>query len=166
MIAAALALAGTAMGGCADRDMTAQDAREFTRRALEEAGLEDVRVDPRPEAGVFRPTAGDPIAVWKTRARAEGGVVHLYVTIEGERAVFLNDVADDGGALLTDDQFAQLEEFRLDPAEERHREEIRGPALLATGLALAAVAVIAFALVTARVPRRPWARRRRGLGSW
>jgi hypothetical protein len=157
------AAAVVALTACAERDMSGDDAREFTRRALEEVGLEDVRVARRAEADTFRPTSGDPIEVWETQAAVAGGTVHLYIDRGSDRAVFLNDVAGGGGALLTDDQFAELERFRLNPAAERHRDRLRVPAGVAIGLAALAGAALCTALLTRRVPLRGLRPRARGL---
>lgn len=157
----AAVVASGALTACAERDMTPDDARVFTRRALEDVGLEEIRVAPQVDEGAFRPTAGESIAVWQTTAAVEGGTVHLYIHRESDRAVFLNDVSDDGGALLSDEQFAALERFRLNPATERYRDRLLVPAGVAIVLMLAAGALLTAAVVTGRARLRP---RRHPLG--
>ena len=169
----AVVLAGGA-GGCVpdDVELTAEDARTFTREALEAAGVEDVRVVPEVQAGVHRP-ARQPdrrVPVWETQAAVEGGRVELHVLRRGDQAVYLQDLTPAGDQLLTSDQFELLEDYRSNPAADRLRAR-QAPRAVAAGVlaALAAAAIAAVVvldrsvrgevLAGVRATRRWWARR-------
>jgi len=155
-------MAGLVMGtACVDADseLTAADARTFTERALEDADVGRIRVGRKVEAGVFRPeSSGNPVPVWETSASVSGGNVVLFVTRRGNRAVYLNDVSDGGGALLSDEQFRRLDRFRFNPAADRQRDRLVLPGLIATLFLVGTVVLLGFAVRAGRItlswPRR------------
>jgi hypothetical protein len=150
----ALVVALTA-AGCATGhpEMSADDAREFTQRALEETGMRGIRVSLEVEEDLFR-QSDPPVEVWRTEAEVHGGWVAFAVEREGDRAVFVNDVADDGSELFTDEQFATLESFRFNAAAERSADRRTVPAAIAGLLAVVALGALIAALATDRVGLR------------
>lgn len=126
-------------------------ARAFTREALEDAGLEGVEVADRVRETDYRPRtfAPDdaPLRVFRTTARTAGGTVELLVHAPSGRAVYLRDVATDGGPLLDDAQYRRLRAFSWsDEADAADRRRLAGAA--------AAALVVLTALATALLARR------------
>ena len=126
-------------------------ARAFTQQALEHAGLEEVEVAGPVRETEYRPRTfapdDPPLSVFRTTARAEGGAVELLVHAPSGRAVYLRDVADDGGPLLTDDQYRRLRAFTWDDeADAADRRRLAGTA----GVVLLGLAAIATAVVVRR----------------
>ncbi len=144
-LAAVVALLLLAACAAPNREMTDADARLFTERALEEMGFSRISVEERVVPGVYPPRGARSVPVWTTRARVEGGTIELAVMREGDRAVFVQDQDDDGGELLTDQQFEVLERFRYNPAAERARQEKLVPAIVAVIVLVGAVAASAAA---------------------
>lgn len=125
--------------------MAADEAAAFAARSLEELGLEQVRLDPAVQEGTYRPASGDgEVRVWEVRSRVDGGSVTLLVHRDAGEAVRVEDVADDGGPLLTDAQFERLDGLTAGVEREFRREAwvatIAGGAGTAVALAVAAAA--------------------------
>lgn len=124
--------------------LTRDEAAAFAADALGRIGLDDVRVDPSVEATTYRPSStgdgddGGEVPVWSVLATVDGGTVRLLVHEEAGEAVRVEDQADDGGPLLSDDQFAELDAITAGVDTEWRR--LAGAATLA-GVAGAAVAV-------------------------
>ena len=104
------------LGG--DAELTRADARDFTERALSDAGVAGVVVAARVTAAEC---GAGPVEGWATSARVAGGTVELCVERNGDEAAFVRDEADGGGPLLTDQQVARLDAFVFSPAEDRRR---------------------------------------------
>ena len=128
-------------------------ARTFTREALEDARFEAVDVGRSVESTRYRPRTfapdDPPLAVFRTTARVQGGTVELLVHPGSGRAVYLKDVATDGGPLLDDAQYRRLRDFAWrDAADIAERRRSFG------AVAVAAVALAAGGtLVAARRER-------------
>jgi hypothetical protein len=144
-------VAGAYAAGKEPPTMTPGEAKVFAAEALAAAGLRNVAVqdDVREDTFVSEGT-GEPVPVYVVPADVAGNRLELYVQRTGNRAVNLDDAMPDGGFLLNDEQFKQLEEFRFDPAAQRVAADRRGPATLAGVLAL----VVSGALVLSAVGRR------------
>jgi hypothetical protein len=124
------------LGACGgDAELTQADAREFTERALDDAGVVGVAVAQRVTA---TQCGSGPVAGWATSARVAGGTVELCVERDGDEAAFVRDEADGGGPLLTDQQIARLDAFVFSPAEDRLR--VRYVWVVAAAIALTLVA--------------------------
>lgn len=148
VLAAVLVLVALTAGACAaGQPMTREEAREWTRRALHEAGLDGVRVEPGVAATVFPEDGAGTVAptpVWRTRAHVPGGTVELLIGRREGEAYLVRDVRDtpdpedpegtDSTELLTDEQFEALDDFHWNPAAARTRERS-----IAIGVALAAL---------------------------
>jgi hypothetical protein len=130
------------LGWTSPPELTAADARAFTHRALDEIGLDAIRVDATTRSGTYtiRGTETE-LDVWETSARVSGGRIELKVDREIGEAVFVDDVNAAGDdRLLSDEQFRQLGDFRTDPARERRL--LRNIAGTVAGVVTAAVAVL------------------------
>jgi len=117
-------------------------ARTFSQEALEDAGLEAVEVAGRVEATRYRPRTfapdDPPLPVFRTTARVGRGTVELLVHPGSGRAVYLKDVATDGGPLLDDAQYRRLRDFAwTDQADVAARRRSFG-AVAVAALVLAA----------------------------
>lgn len=122
-------------------ELTEQDAIDFTEQALSDAGFEEVEVDPSATKGIQTNPSGD-LDVWRIRSGVDGGTIEVAVRRDLGQAVFVTDVADEGGQFMTDLQFRKLGDFRTDPAVDRRISDnvvitIAGTALLLVGLAMA-----------------------------
>ena len=133
-------IAGTYAANQDPPELSVEDARMFTRAALSAVEARNVMVEGEVRAEDFTPEGGEPIPVWVVPATVAGQPLELYVMRAGERAVNLDDALPDGGFVLSEDQFAALEDFRLDLAGDRERERRQGPALVA-GILLVLVSV-------------------------
>src|SRR2546423_8921583 len=124
--------------------MTADDAREFARRALARVGMLNVQIAPNVEEGTYNPPTqngrSESIDVLQTHSVVPNGAIDLYVQRRGDSAVFVRDSAVAGGRLLSDAQFKALERFRFNPAEKRQRNKQRALAFGATSLVVLAAA--------------------------
>ncbi|MDP9005546.1 MAG: hypothetical protein M3N15_01350 [Actinomycetota bacterium] len=127
-------------------EMTAEEARVFTRAALNAIEAQNAVVEGEVRAETFTPEGGEPIQVWVVPAMVSGQPLELYVMRAGDRAVNLDDALPQGGFVLPEEQFEALERFRLDVAGDRVREARAGPALVA-GLLLILVGVSLLARV-------------------
>lgn len=135
-------------------ELEAEDAREVTRRSLEQLGFEDVRVDELVPDGVYESSTGATIAVWQTTAYVEGGWVDLYIAQDDGVPVYIRDRTSDGtDLLLTEDQYDQLRALDENPVREEQRLHA-GVATLA-GIFLVLVASAAAAAPGRRDRRRP-----------
>lgn len=141
-------LAGSYAAGQGRSDITAEEARIFTRAALTAIEARNVVVEGDVRSEAFTPEGGDPIPVWVVPATVSGQPLELYVMRAGDRAVNLDDALPDGGFVLPEEQFQALERYRLDLAGDRVREARSGPALVA-GLLLIVVSVALLAAVVA-----------------
>lgn len=157
-------IAGAYAAGQEAPPMTGPDAREFTIRALTFSGFDSVQVtgDPRAElfnvgdqpdgerdaqGGADEADPGPPIPVWVVPATVSDQQIELYVARQSDRAVNLDDALPGGGFVLTEEQFARLESFRLNPASEQLRADRQGPAVAAGVL----IVVVALLLIVAKV---------------
>ncbi len=157
-------IAGAYAAGQEAPPMTGPDAREFTIRALTFSGFDSVEVtgDPRAElfnvgdqpdgerdaqGGADEADPGPPIPVWVVPATVSDQQIELYVARQSDRAVNLDDALPGGGFVLTEEQFARLESFRLNPASEQLRADRQGPAVAAGVL----IVVAALLLIVAKV---------------
>jgi hypothetical protein len=157
-------IAGAYAAGQEAPPMTGPDAREFTIRALTFSGFDSVEVtgDPRAElfnvgdqpdgerdaqGGADEADPGPPIPVWVVPATVSDQQIELYVARQSDRAVNLDDALPGGGFVLTEEQFARLESFRLNPASEQLRTDRQGPAVAAGVL----IVVAALLLIVAKV---------------
>ncbi|HEX8581842.1 MAG TPA: hypothetical protein VF640_05930 [Acidimicrobiales bacterium] len=122
-------------------ELTADQAAAFAADALARVGLREVRLDPDVRPGTYE---GDP--VWDVHATVAGGSVRLLVHEGAGEAVRVEDVADDGGTLLTDDQFRALDALTAGVVGD-----FRGEAWVVT---IAGVAGAAVALAVALALRR------------
>ena len=117
-------------------------ARAFTLEALEDAGLEAVDVARPVESTRYRPRTfapdDPPLPVFRTTARVEGGTVELLVHPGSGRAVYLKDVATDGGPLLDDAQYRRLRDFAWTEAADVAERRRSFGAVAGAALALAA----------------------------
>ncbi|MBW3547643.1 MAG: hypothetical protein KY452_05860 [Actinobacteria bacterium] len=143
-------LAGAYASGREQPTMTPDEARVFTRHALESSGVRDPKISRRVREETFRPEGGEPIPVYVVPAEVAGFRLELYVQRSGDRAVNLDDAMPDGGFVLNEEQFEKLAEFRFDPAAERVAESRRGPATVAGALVL----LVGVALLISVVSRR------------
>jgi len=130
--------------------MTREDARTFAREALTHIGYTRVVVSPQVTLASYRsPDARfrskPPVRVWQTKSTMPEGTIELYIPRTGNSAVFVRDEATAGGPLLTDKQFRELRDFRLNPAADRRRDRLQGPTIAAVVLAV----VVACALFAA-----------------
>jgi hypothetical protein len=144
-------VAGAYAAGKEPPTMTPGEAKAFAAEALAAAGVRNATVqdDVREETFVSEGT-GEPVPVYVVPADVAGNRLELYVQRTGDRAVNLDDAMPDGGFLLNDEQFKQLEEFRFDPAGQRVAESRKGPATVAGLL----VTVVGVALLVSAVGRR------------
>ena len=105
VLAAAALAGGVVLEWARGPDPLSDDeAAVFAATALADLGFRGVQVDP-----AVLPTTYEGAAAWDVRARVDGGSVRLVVHEEAGEAVFVEDVADDGGPLLTDEQFTELD---------------------------------------------------------
>jgi hypothetical protein len=129
-----------------DDEFDRRGARAFAQAALEDAGLTEVEVADDVEATDYRPRTfapdDPPLQVYRTNASTEGGTVELLVHGPSGRAVYLRDVATDGGPLLSDQQYRRLRAFAW--SEEADRAERRR---LVGSAAAAVLVLVAFATV-------------------
>ena len=95
-----------------------------------------------------------PVDVWETRAILPDGQIELYVERRGDSAVFVRDTRNDGGRLLTDAQFAALGRFRLNPADQRRRDDERPARTLGIALLVVAVVSLFATVLTGAADRR------------
>ena len=135
-------------------ELTAEDARTFTRAALAAVEARNVVVEGEVRAEDFTPEGGEAIPVWVVPAKVSTQPLELYVLRAGDRAVNLDDALPDGGFILSEEQFAALERFRLDIAGERVRERRQGPATVAGILVLVVGLGLVVSVVLGRA-RRP-----------
>jgi hypothetical protein len=117
--------------GHEDDEFDRAGSRGFTRQALEHAGLRRVEVEGAVEATRYRPRTfapdDPPLEVFRTIARTEGGTVELLVHPGSGRAVYLRDVAADGGPLLDDAEYRRLRDFEVTgEADEADRRRTWG----------------------------------------
>lgn len=146
-------VAGAYAAGTEQPTMTLQEARTFTRQALEASELRNLKIGGRVRQEAFVPEGGgEPIPVWVVPAEVAGNRLELYVQRTGDRAVNLDDAMPDGGFVLSDEQFKKLEEFRYDPARERVLESRRGPATVA-GVLVVGVGIVLLVSVSRRGSR-------------
>lgn len=158
--------------------MSATDSVTFARRALAAAGVEGADVGRQPRTSVFTLDDGTEVGVWIVPADVRGELVEVYVprsrtlpcdgsvldrlpgtrACPADRAVNLDDEVDDGRFLFTEDQFAALEDFRLNPALDRQRDRRIGPAVAAGSL----VAIVGVALAVGTGRSGGVRRRRKG----
>jgi hypothetical protein len=146
-MAGVLLLTGTA---CGQPAMTSQDARAFARRALTSIGFTNVSVSPEVTLAVYRSpdkrfSTQKPVQVWRTHSSVPDGTIELYVPRKGNSAVFVRDEATAGGPLLSDRQFRQLRDFRMNPAADRRRDRLQGPTIAAVLLAVIVACALFFA---------------------
>lgn len=154
------ALAVFTLAGCSSvPSMTAADARDFTGRALTDAGLSDVRVDPQVVPTRYTSTdprfRNQPIEVFQTRSVVAGGQVELYVPKRGDAAVYVRDVSVAGGQLLNPDQFHRLEQFRYNASDERQSRQTRRIGAGAVALVVVVAALLFAAVLSGAADRRP-----------
>ncbi|HEV2767243.1 MAG TPA: hypothetical protein VGV63_06005 [Acidimicrobiales bacterium] len=143
-------IAGAYASGTEKPTMTREEARVFTRQALEFSGVREPKVGTEVSEETFRPEGSEPVPVYVVPAEVAGFPLKLYVQRNGDQAVNLDDALPDGGFVLTDEQFEKLAEFRFDPAAERVAESRRGPATVAGALVL----LVGVALLISVVSRR------------
>jgi hypothetical protein len=144
--AAVAVVAAVVMGGAVvaawaggPEPMTADEAAAFTADALAEIGVRDVRVSPDVAEATHE---GAP--VWSVGATVDGGTVRLREHRDAGEAVRVDDVTTGGDPLLTDAQFAALDELTAG-LDEDHRREAWAATL--AGVAGAAVALAVAAAV-------------------
>lgn len=147
-------IAGAYAAGTDDPALTADEAVTFTREALSSVGAQRVEVSNDVRAETFTPEGRDPIAVWVVPATVSDQPLELYVAQQGGRAVNLDDALPDGGFVLTEEQFAALEQFRLDLAGQRVAEQRRIPATAAGVLVVVVGVALLLLVVTGRSSRR------------
>jgi hypothetical protein len=157
-MAVVLLLIGTA---CGQPAMTRQDARAFARRALTGIGFTSVSVSPEVTLAAYRSpdkrfSNQKPVQVWRTRSTVPDGTIELYVPRKGNSAVFVRDEATAGGPLLSDRQFRQLRDFRMNPAADRRRDRLQGPTIAAVVLAVVVACALFFAYFLGRTERLRW----------
>jgi hypothetical protein len=153
-VVALLAL-GTACGQAA---MSRQDARKFAQRALTSIGFTNVRVSSTVTLANYRTPDRrfrnqKPVQVWRTHSTVATGTVDLYVPRKGNSAVFVRDEAGVGGPLLTDRQFRSLRGFRYNPAQDRRRNDLQVPTIVAVVLAVLAACGLFVAYVMGATDR-------------
>ena len=154
-------LAGVLMAtatACSQPAMTRADARTFARQALIHIGFTNVQVDRNMSLASYR--SPEPrlqkqksVQVWRTRSTVPQGSIELYVPRKGNSAVFVRDEASAGGPLLSDRQFRQLRDFRLNPAADRRRNRLQGPTIAAVVLAVVVACGLFFAVIFGRTNR-------------
>jgi hypothetical protein len=146
--------------GCSSKAaMTAEDARAFTKRALDRVGYANAIVDANASRARYqspdpRFRSDPPVEVWQTRAVVPDGEVELYVQRRGDSAVFVRDTRTSGGRLLTDAQFTALGRFRFNPADGRRRDSQRSVAAIGIVLVLAVAASLIATVLTGAADRR------------
>lgn len=148
-------IAGAYASGTEEPTMTPDEARVFTRQALESSGIREPKISRRVREESFRPEGGEPIPVYVVPAEVAGFRLELYVQRRGDRAVNLDDAMPDGGYVLTDEQFDKLAEFRFDPAAQRVAESRRGPATVAGILVLLVGVGLLISVVSRRSETAP-----------
>ncbi|MCU1449553.1 MAG: hypothetical protein JWP02_1723 [Acidimicrobiales bacterium] len=157
-MAVVLLLMGTA---CGQPAMTSQDARTFARRALTSIGFTSVSVSPEVTRAAYRSpdkrfSNQKPVQVWRTHSTVPDGTIELYIPRTGNSAVFVRDEATAGGPLLSDRQFRQLRDFRMNPAADRRRDRLQGPTIAAVLLAVVVACALFFAYFFGRTDRIRW----------
>jgi hypothetical protein len=162
LLAGVLMVTATA---CSQPAMTRADARTFARQALIHIGFTNVQVDRNVSLASYRSPDTrfqnqKPVQVWRTRSTVSQGSIELYVPHKGNSAVFVRDEASAGGPLLSDRQFRQLRDFRLNPAADRRRDRLQGPTIAAVVLAV----IVACGLFVAVMLDRTGGLRRRDGG--
>jgi hypothetical protein len=115
--------------------LAADEAAAFAAGSLEDVGLHEVRLSPD-----IAETSYEGSPVWDVRATVDGGSVRLLVHRDAGEAVRVEDVADDGGPLLTDAQFAALDAMTAGVVADFRRDAWM---VTIAGIAGAAVAVAA-----------------------
>lgn len=108
-------------GACATPQLDRDGARSFSVEALRASGLRDVR--PIREATVS-PCTVEGAEGWRTVTATDVGEVSMCVSREEGRALSVRDPG------MTDAQFARLEAYRDDTAEDRARPLAIGSAVL------------------------------------
>jgi hypothetical protein len=139
--------------------MTAEDARTFTKRALDRVGYANSIVDANPTRARYKSPdprfrSDPPVEVWQTRAAVPDGEVELYVQRRGDSAVFVRDTRTTGGRLLTDAQFTTLGRFRFNPADDRRRDSQRTMGVVGVALVLVVGASLFATVLTGAADRR------------
>lgn len=149
LVALAVACAAVLVGGVVlqwargPEELTADEAAAFAADSLAAVGLRDVRLAPDVLPATYE---GDP--VWDVHATVDGGSVRLLVHEAAGEAVRVEDVADVGGPLLTDAQFAALDDRTAGVVGD-----FRGEAWVVT---IAGLAGAAAAVAVAATLRRSW----------
>jgi hypothetical protein len=148
VVVALVALVATAAAWTRTADpVTAEEAVELARDALEEADVAGASIDREPSAGTYQPQRGEPIEVWETVASVDGGAIRLWLARDDGEPVFLDDRGPSGATqLLTEAQFQVLAGREADPARDRLlRENIVVTIAAAAALVVAALLGIAAA---------------------
>ena len=139
--------------------MTAEDARAFTKRALDRVGYANAIVDANPSRARYqspdpRFRSDPPVEVWQTRAVVPDGEIELYVQRRGDSAVFVRDTRTSGGRLLTDPQFRALGRFRFNPADDRRRDSQRSMGVVGVALVVVVGISLLATVITGAADRR------------
>jgi hypothetical protein len=139
--------------------MTAEDARAFTKRALDRVGYANAIVDANASRARYKSPdprfRSDPaVDVWQTHAIVPDGEVELYVPRRGDSAVFVRDTRTSGGRLLTDAQFKALGRFRFNAADDRRRDSHRSMGAIGIVLVLVVGAALFATVLTGAADRR------------
>jgi hypothetical protein len=129
-------------------DLTAEDARQFSAGAFEAAGFTEGRVRPDVETATSG-EGGAEFDVWVTITDLDGQPVEMWIDLEGNQAVLIDDNTEDG-PLLTDEQFGIVDDYDVHPrAGERRRRNW----LVTVAAGLAVVVAIVVVMVTGRRTR-------------
>jgi hypothetical protein len=155
-MAAVLMFTATACGG--QPAMTRADARTFARQALQKVGFTHVVVDRAVTLASYRSPDTrfknqKPVQVWQTHSTVPEGNIDLYVPRKGNSAVFVRDEATAGGPLLSDRQFRQLRDYRLNPAADRRHDRLQGPTIAAVILAVLVACGLFLVVILGRAGR-------------
>jgi hypothetical protein len=154
-------------------EMSEVDAIRFSEAALEQAGLQRVRVAGTAQRHDYRPVgatsceparaAGDgTVPVWETHSRVRGGTVLLFVHRTEAEAVCIDDEDAHGKDFVTERQVRRLDGVQ---GESRSDQQRRHDAIGAVALVLLAGAAAGVILVE-RENAREKARAENPLRDW
>ncbi len=142
---------GVYASGIEPKPMSAGDASDFARQALEESGVRNATVTGKVEASSFQPERGKPLKVWKVPAKVGDDVITLFIEQLGDQVLNLDDLIGPDRHVLTQEQFAALGRFRDDPVGDRARSRQLLPALVAGALLGGTGATLAIVVGSGRV---------------
>lgn len=133
-----------------EQQMSADQAREFTQRALAASGVEGAVVAGRPRPATFQ-GEGAAVPVWVVPVRVADHQIEVYVDRRGDQAVNLDDQVGADAYVLSSQQFEALDSFQWDPVSADQRRRLAAPAAAAVALAVGVGTATVVAVARRRV---------------